>query len=238
MNQFWLTQKTIANLFLEAKGHDKEVLLRFLMEKMERLDREEVLDVLEGRRLPSLSADIIAKKVFDPDEHPERLQKILCDLTGEDGIVVGDSFRNEGYIQSEFSKKVIFDIPARLLDGRISDLEVQAAAQEFIFERADIYSAELLMMQYSVEAGQKKSELDYRNVCGTLVIILMKESPDLFESFLSEHYIHRFCRRQADSGLSYQPLSHIIYVQLDKCLRSSGKGETEKIIKNYSFCCP
>ena len=231
MNQFWLSQKTIANLFLEMEGYDREVLLKFLLEKMEQRDREEVLDVLEGRRLPSLSADIIAKKVFAPDEHPERLQKMLRDLTGDDGIVVGDSFRNEGYIQSESSKKVIFDIPARLLDGRISDLEVQAAAQEFIFERADIYSAELLMMQYSVEEGQKKSELDYGNVCGTLVIVLMKESPDLFESFPSERYIHRFCRRQADSGLSYQPLSHIIYVQVDKCFaqfREGTDGENNK----------
>ena len=80
------------------------------------------------------------------------------------------------------------------------------------------------MMQYSVEAGQKKLELDYRNVCGTLEIILMKESPDLFESFPSERYIHRFCRRQADSGLSYQPLSHVIYVQLDKCFAQFREG--------------
>lgn len=224
MNQFLLTQKTIANLFLEAEGYDREFLQRFLMRKMEQQDREEVLNVLAGRCLPPLSSDIIAKKVFDPGEHPERLQKMLRGLTGEDGLVVSDSFRNEGYIQSESSKKVIFDIPARLLDGRVSDLEVQAAAQEFIFERADIYSAELLMMQYSVEAGQKKLELDYRNVCGTLEIILMKKSPDLFESFLSEHYIHRFCRRQADSGLSYQPLSHIIYVQLDKCFAQFQEG--------------
>ena len=224
MNQFLLTQKTIANLFLETEGYDREFLQRFLMRKMEQQDREEVLNVLAGRCLPPLSSDIIAKKVFDPGEHPERLQKMLRGLTGEDGLVVSDSFRNEGYIQSESSKKVIFDIPARLLDGRVSDLEVQAAAQEFIFERADIYSAELLMMQYSVEAGQKKLELDYRNVCGTLEIILMKESPDLFESFLSEHYIHRFCRRQADSGLSYQPLSHIIYVQLDKCFAQFQEG--------------
>ncbi|HIZ40844.1 MAG TPA: Rpn family recombination-promoting nuclease/putative transposase [Candidatus Anaerobutyricum stercoris] len=231
MNQFWLTQKTIANLFLQAEGYDREFLLKFLMGKMEQQDQEEVLGVLAGRCLPSLSADIIAKKVFDPDEHPERLQKMLRDLTGDDGIVVGNSFRNEGYIQSESSKKVIFDIPARLLDGRISDLEVQAAAQEFIFERADIYSAELLMMQYSVEEGQKKSELDYGNVCGTLVIVLMKESPDLFECFPSERYIHRFCRRQADSGLSYQPLSHVIYVQLDKCFaqfRERRDGEDNK----------
>ena len=87
MNQFLLTQKTIANLFLEAEGYDREFLQRFLMRKMEQQDREEVLNVLAGRCLPPLSSDIIAKKVFDPGEHPERLQKMLRGLTGEDVLL-------------------------------------------------------------------------------------------------------------------------------------------------------
>lgn len=224
MNQFEMTQKTIANLFLQAEGYDREFLLRFLMKKMGQRDRQELMDVMSGKSLPSLSADIIAKKIFDPHEHPERLQKMLRELTGDDGIVVNDAFKNEGYIQSEFSKKVIFDIPVRLLDGRISDLEVQAAPQEFIFRRAEIYSSELLMMQYSVEEGQQKSELDYRNVCGTVVIVLMKESPELFQNCSSERYIHRFQEQRADSGLAYTPLMHTIYVQLDKCLDQFHEG--------------
>ena len=111
MNQFWLSQKTIANLFLEMEGYDREVLLKFLLEKMEQRDREEVLDVLEGRRLPSLSADIIAKKVFAPDEHPERLQKMLRDLTGDDGIVVGDSFRKDTYSRSQVRRLSLTYLP-------------------------------------------------------------------------------------------------------------------------------
>ena len=224
MNQFEITQRTIANLFLQAEGYDREFLLEFLTRKMEQEDRQELMEVLSGRRLPPLSADIIAKKIFDPAGHPERLQTILRALTGERGITVRDPFKNEGYIQSEFSKKVVFDIPARLLDGRVLDLEMQAEPQEFIFQRTDIYSAELLMMQYSVEEGQKKSALDYRNVRGTLVIVLMKETPESFESCPSEHYIHRFYEHRADSGLAYLPLMHTIYVQLDKCLAQFHEG--------------
>ena len=65
MNQFEMTQKTIANLFLQAEGYDREFLLRFLMKKMGQRDRQELMDVMSGKSLPSLSADIIAKKIFD-----------------------------------------------------------------------------------------------------------------------------------------------------------------------------
>ena len=49
--------------------------------------------------------------------------------------------------------------------------------------------ARLLMMQYSVEQGQNKSELDYRKVRGTLVIVLMNEGPELFDCML-----YRLCK--------------------------------------------
>lgn len=40
MNQFEIIQRIISNLFLEAVGHDRVFLLRFLMEKMDQQDRE------------------------------------------------------------------------------------------------------------------------------------------------------------------------------------------------------
>ena len=224
MDSSMIVQKTITRLLMEAEGHEREVLQGYLLQKLAPEDKQEVLDVFAGRRDRSLSSDIIAKKIFDPNEHPERLQKILREITKDSNLTLEGTFRNEGYIQSETSKKVIFDIPARLLDGRISDTEVQVTPQEFIFQRADIYSAELLMMQYSVEQGQNKSELDYRKVRGTLVIVLMNESPELFEGYRTDRYIHRFVKMHADSGLSYDPLSQTIYVQLDKCLAQFREG--------------
>ena len=163
------------------------------------------------------------------------MQKMLRELTGDDGIVVNDAFKNEGYIQSEFSKKVIFDIPVRLLDGRISDLEVQAAPQEFIFRRAEIYSSELLMMQYSVEEGQQKSELDYRNVCGTVVIVLMKESPELFQNCSSERYIHRFQEQRADSALHTHRLCIQSMCSWINVWINFMRESTERKIESYNY---
>ena len=80
-------------------------------------------------------------------------------------------------MQSRNSKKVIFDEPAKLKDGRHSDTEFQISLQEYIFRRAELYASDMLMFSYSVEEGQKKSEVSYSNTAGVLLVVLMKNSP-------------------------------------------------------------
>ena len=180
--------------------------------------RDEYIAIREGRLLPPLTSDIIAKKIFDPDEHPERLETFLRKIAKDDKIEIAGSFGNEGVIKSIGSKKVIFDIPARLMDGRLSDTEFQVAQQDYIFRRGEIYSSEMLMIQYSVGHGEKKSGLDYNNAKGTILIILMLKSPEKLEQFESDRYIHRFTEHVSDTGFRIKSLQDIIYVQLDKCL--------------------
>ena len=57
--------------------------------------------------------------------------------------------------------------------------QIRSVAQEFIFTRGDLYSSEMLLLQYSVPAGQKKSDLDYTGVKEALLIVLMVESSRL-----------------------------------------------------------
>ena len=88
----------------------------------------------------------------------------------------------------------------------------------------------MLLLQYSVSSGEKKGDLDFENVREVLVIVLMVESPDVFKTFDSDRYIHRFTRMVADTGFSYEMKAKTIYVQLDKCLEQfkAGKnGEAE-----------
>ena len=210
-------RETIAELFLKAEDEDKNFLIRFLSKIMDVDSSNEVNDILSGKKLPSLYYDIISKKIFDPDEHPERLSRLLKMITN-DNVEVLSSFKNEGFRQSIDGKKVVFDIPSKLVDLRVADLEVQVSPQDFIFERGDIYSSDLLLMQYSVQPEQDKSELNYKNVNGTLLIVLMRKSPRIFKEFKSNNYVHRFVKRTADTGLTYSPLSQIIYVEMDKCL--------------------
>ncbi|MCR5282510.1 MAG: Rpn family recombination-promoting nuclease/putative transposase [Lachnospiraceae bacterium] len=179
---------------------------------------------MNGSKLPSLSSDIIAKKIFDSCEHKERLEYLLRGIIGDQKIQIESGALQEGYIHSTSSKKKIMDIPSNLVDGRFVDTEVQQLAQEFILQRGDIYSSNMLMIQYSSATDQSKGEIDYQNVKGTILVCLMKNSSKTFLEYESDRYIHRFTTRTADSGLKYETLGTIIYVQLDKCLEQFRKG--------------
>lgn len=110
-------------------------------------------------------------------------------------------------------------------DDRFADLEMQVSPQEYILERGEIYSSDMLRMQYSVKRGNTKGSLDYENTKGVLLVILMKKSPKVFQNYQGERYIHRFSSYTADSGFVYEkPLKNVIYVQLDKCFRQFVKG--------------
>ncbi|NDO52053.1 hypothetical protein FMM75_22695 [Lachnospiraceae bacterium MD335] len=189
-------------------------------------ERDEIAEVLDGRRLPSLLSDTIAKRIFSADSHRERLTYLLKNVVQDDSIEVEGSYTNEGLMQSRDSKKVIFDEPAKLKDGRHSDTEFQISLQEYIFRRAELYASDMLLFSYSVEEGQKKSEVSYLNTAGVLLVVLMKNSPKDFKAFnkTSERYIHRFTNRTADSGLSFPSMMTIIFVQLDECLKQFKEG--------------
>ena len=85
----------------------------------------------------------------------------------------------------------------------------------------------MLLLQYSVEEGQSKGKLSYNNVKSALMVVLMVESPKVFQEFdmESERYIHRFTEMRADSGLAYSMKAKTIYVQLDKCLKQFREGK-------------
>jgi predicted transposase/invertase (TIGR01784 family) len=179
-----------------------------------------------GDKLPPLSSDVIAKKIFNPDEHPERIQFLLREISKDEGIVVESAAKQEGYTQSNTSKNVIFDVASWLRDGRIADLEFQKVPQDYIMARTEIYSANMLMIQYSVKDGEPKSHMNYANAKGTLLIVLMVKTPQTFEEKCknTEKYIHRFYTRTSDTGVVYTSIASEIYVQLDKCLEQFKKG--------------
>ena len=167
----------------------------------------------------------MAKRIFDPDEHPERLQYLLQKVSCDKSITVAGSVANEGYIRSADAKKVIFDIPARLSDQRIADTEIQVSAQDFILERGEIYSSDMLMIQYSVDRGEKKGSMNYQNVNGVLLIVFMRHSSKPFKEAKTDRYIHRFNKEVSDSGIEYKPLRQVVYVELDKCLKQFLRGK-------------
>ena len=189
-------------------------------------ERRRFEDTFAGKLIPPLYYDVIAKRIFHPDVHPNRLNFLLRSIAKDETIDVRTSASNEGFHISANSKTMISDIPAWLKDHRLTDLEVQKIKQDFIFSRAELYCADMLLVQYSANAGQPRSELSYANADEVLIVVLMVESPQAFHAFdqVTDRYIHRFTRMTADTGLSYKTKAQMIYVQLDKCLRQLKEG--------------
>ena len=96
-------------------------------------------------------------------------------------IEVAGPATNKGILGMKAAKKVIFDLPSILKNGERADAEIQVAAQEFILHRTDIYGANILVLQYSAEDGQTKSEVRIPDVPGALVVVFMRHSPKVFE---------------------------------------------------------
>lgn len=177
--------------------------------------RKQILSsIFRGEKLANICRDVVAKHVFSPDLHPERMDYILQHVMKQPEINVSGSASNEAYLQNIYSKKTITDIPAWLKDHRMADLAFQVNSQEFIFTRADIYASNMLLLQYSAEAGQPKSDITYENVNGVIIIVLMKNSPEVFKDYDSPRYIHRFINAHADSGLTLPMLKQMVFIQL------------------------
>ena len=189
-------------------------------------DRQDLMDIFSGKKLPPLYSDVIAKNILNADVHPERLNFLMRGISKDMSIDVASSAGNENFRRSVHAKGMVTDIPSWLKDSRLSDLEIQKIKQDFIFTRMELYVSDMLLLQYSVSEGQTKGELSYTNVNEALIIVLMIESPKAFRDYDKDcdKYIHRFTRMTADTGLSYPVKAKMMYVQLDKCLKQFKDG--------------
>ncbi len=180
--------------------------------------KDELIAVHNGTRIASLTSAAMSERLFSPDLNPKRFDFIMQRVMKDPTLISESSATNTPALEFADAKKIISDIPAWLKGGIYGNIEFQVIAQEFFFNRMDIYSSRMLLFQYSTNQGQIKSELDYRNVNGVTIVALMKESPKLFKDFESSRYIHRFTDAVSDSGLRIPMLRNIAFVQLDKAL--------------------
>ena len=181
-------------------------------------NQEELIAIFRGEKLPLLSRDTIAKKIFSPEEHPERFDFVMQRVMQDPGIKSYHAAPTEGMYQNMYSKKVVGDIRAWLQDGRMADLEMQKVAQDFIFDRTDAYANNMLTLLYSTNVDQKKKEVNYKNMKGVVIVVLMAESPKVFKEFSSDRYIHRIKSITTDTGMEFPTLKQMAFVQLDKAL--------------------
>ena len=175
--------------------------------------KEEMEAIEQGEQLPELCSDISFKHIFNPDIHKERFNKFvrlfwpdIPDVTGSTGTEIAKS--------SVYSKKTILDVIGRLYNNGIASLEMQKTAQEFISTRVEVYASDLLVLQYSVNANEKKSDMDFTKVPDTYMLIIMKESPSMFAE--NPAILHRK-KIITDTGIELSSPVKVVYIEADKC---------------------
>ena len=177
-----------------------------------------LLDIVNGTRIAPLTSDTMAKHLYSPDLNPQRFDNLMSRIMKDPTIESRRSAANELPVEHENAKRTITDLSSWLSDNRFATLEVQAIAQEFSFNRFDIYTSRILLLQYSVNEGQKKGAVNYENVNGVILVVLMRDSPAFLKKSKTKRYIHRFTHAVSDSGVRIPMLRKIAFVQLDKAL--------------------
>lgn len=121
--------------------------------------------------------DSFFKIVLNPDEHPERLERLLSILLNQK-IKILKVLPNEGVKIADEGTLLIMDIVVQTEDGMIADVECQKIGYAFPGQRAACYSADLLMRQYRRVKQEKKDKgekFSYRDIKTSIRLFSMRK---------------------------------------------------------------
>ncbi len=171
-----------------------------------------MIEFCMGNRSLQITYDPFFKHIFSHDRHPERLDMLLSAIMGQP-VKVKKVLQREGDRMVAEGSLVIMDILVELMDGTLTNVEMQRQGYEFPAERAYCYGADLLIRQYDRARNMLKEQFSYKNLKPVYVIVLMENSPALFRNHPA-HYIHR-SKTTLDSGIEIENLINYIYIPLD-----------------------
>ena len=165
-----------------------------------------------GRTIPPLYKADIAKRIFDPKEHTDRVNYLFRHIAQDDSLDVLAGL------------SMVSDLPTWLENTNVYwEMRKKQFLLSSILAKEEMLTMPMLLFQCAPKPS-------YPNE--TMVIVLMAESTKGFQEFdkESERYIHRTAAKTSDTGLTVWMDPNIIYVQLDKCLeqfKAGRNGEAE-----------
>ena len=175
-------------------------------------DREKILLFLEGRQGLQILSDKFFRKVFRPDDFPERIESLISEVLGEPVKIV-QILSREGTVISESGSQVIMDIVVKTESGAIVNVEMQRIGYYFPGERSSCYTSDLIMRQYSAVRAKKGLDFSYSDLKPVTLIVIMEKSTKEFISVAPE-YIHRKITTYS-SGINVANLDNVVYISLD-----------------------
>lgn len=207
------TWRTAVRKLLSRLKEDPEAYGQFL-DLPPRL-REELLDFYTGQRGVKITYDPFFKFVFNPELHPERLERMLSEIMREK-VKIRQVLSPESIRFHEGMSLVVMDILVELASGALCDVEIQKAPYAFPGQRAACYSSELVVRQYSRarhKAAAQNLPFSYRQLSKVYTIVILEKSSGEFSRY-SDHYVHR-ASQVFDTGLSLNLLQEYIFISLD-----------------------
>ena len=207
------TRRTAVRKLLSRLKEDPEAYGQFL-DLPPRL-REELLDFYTGQRGVKITYDPFFKFVFNPELHPERLERMLSEIMKEK-VKIRQVLSPESIRFHEGMSLVVMDILVELASGALCDVEIQKAPYAFPGQRAACYSSELVVRQYSRarhKAAAQNLPFSYRQLSKVYTIVILEKSSGEFSRY-SDHYVHR-ASQVFDTGLSLNLLQEYIFISLD-----------------------
>ncbi len=175
-------------------------------------DREKILLFLEGRQGLQILSDKFFRKVFRPDDFPERIESLISEVLGE-SVKIVQILSREGTVISESGSQVIMDIVVKTESGAIVNVEMQRIGYYFPGERSSCYTSDLIMRQYSAVRAEKGPDFSYSDLKPVTLIVIMEKSTKEFISAAPE-YIHRKITTYS-SGINVANLDNVVYISLD-----------------------
>lgn len=178
-------------------------------------EQDAFLGFCMGNRGLKVTYDPFFLHIFNPDIHPDRLNRLLSCILGQN-VKVKEVLPRERHRISESSSLIIMDILVQLADNRQVNVEMQRIGHNFPIERSFCYGADLLVRQYDMVRENYKSRderFSYCNIKPVCVIVLMEKSSSIFQKYPGK-YIHR-SQFGFDTGLEMESLESFIYISLD-----------------------
>ena len=174
--------------------------------------QEKVLEFIQGTRGLPIVYDPFFKKIFNPSDTPERLERFLSCLM-EQKIRIVDVIPREGTQLIEKGSFVIMDVLVQTEDGSYINVEMQKFGYEFTGERSTCYMSDLVMRQYTKVKSEKKKTFSFKDLKPVYLIVLMENSSRNFKS-VAPSYIHR-THYTCDTGAEINFLTNYTYISLD-----------------------
>ena len=174
--------------------------------------QERILEFIQGTRGLPILYDPFFKKIFNPSDTPERLERFLSCLMNQK-IRIIDVIPREGTQMVEKGSFVIMDVLVQTEDGSYVNVEMQKHGYKFTGERSTCYMSDLVMRQYTKVKSEKKDKFTFKDMKPVYLIVLMENSSQNFKAVAPEyiHHAHYVC----STGAEINFLANYTYISLD-----------------------